>query len=284
MQADKDRPLARRFGDEARFIRTWLDNPLTTGAISPSGPALSRAMAAAVDPAGHGPVIELGPGTGPVTEALVARGIAQSRLVLVEFDPDFCRLLRQRYPGATVIEGDAYRLGDTLRGRLDTPAAAVVSSLPLLTRPEATRLALLHDAFALMQEGAPFIQFTYGMVSPVPRQGGFAAEVSAPVWLNLPPARVWIYREAPAAVATAEADLLDRLIDQAEELCDEWLEKMRREVRTTTGKVRLGWHERSLQVRSGIREHAGRVARDRRVRPTLDLLRRIGHRNDRPPV
>ena len=63
-----------------------------------------------VDPQATGPVIELGPGTGPVTGRLVERGIDPSRLVLVEFNPDFCRLLRTRYPTATVIQGDAYGL------------------------------------------------------------------------------------------------------------------------------------------------------------------------------
>ena len=67
-------------------------------------------MARYVDTEIPGPVIELGPGTGPVTEALVARGVHPSRLVLVEFNPTFCRLLRSRYPEATVVQGDAYAL------------------------------------------------------------------------------------------------------------------------------------------------------------------------------
>src|SRR5206468_2088319 len=97
--------------------------------------ALARTMAGFVDPDVPGPIIELGPGTGPVTEALVARGIDPSRLVLVEFDPTFCRLLRGRYPTATVIQGDAYGLRRLLSTLLTTPAAAVVSGLPLFTKP-----------------------------------------------------------------------------------------------------------------------------------------------------
>src|ERR1700726_1601009 len=85
-----------RLDDEVRFIRSWIEKPLSIGAVTPSSRVLARAMAAYVDPNTEGPVIELGPGTGPVTEALVAQGIAPARLVLVEFDPTFCRLLRQR--------------------------------------------------------------------------------------------------------------------------------------------------------------------------------------------
>ena len=105
------------------------------GAVTPSGKMLARAMARYVDPEMPGPVIELGSGTGAVTKALVERGIEPSRLVLVEFNPSFCRLLRTRYPEATVIQGDAYRIQHLLGGLLQEPAAAVVSGLPLQTKP-----------------------------------------------------------------------------------------------------------------------------------------------------
>lgn len=189
-------PLDEKLADEARFFKTWMENPLGTGAVSPSGRFLARAMARYVDPLSQGPVIELGPGTGPVTEALIERGVEPERLVLVEFDAHFCQLLARRYPGVRVVKGDAYRLAETLEGYLDSPAAAVVSSLPLRTRPERDRLRLLDDAFSLLKPHGAFVQFTYGIASPMPRRmgsgPGFEAEVSPPVWLNLPPARVWI--------------------------------------------------------------------------------------------
>ena len=99
-----------RLDDEMQFIRTWIEKPISTGAVMPSSRVLARAMARYVDPNSSGPVIELGPGTGPVTEALVRHGVDPARLILVEFNPDFCRLLRTRYPAATVVQGDAYRL------------------------------------------------------------------------------------------------------------------------------------------------------------------------------
>jgi phosphatidylethanolamine/phosphatidyl-N-methylethanolamine N-methyltransferase len=219
-------PLDERLADEARFIKRWFDNPKITGAVSPSGRFLARAMASFVDPAASGPIIELGPGTGPVTEALVARGIAQDRLILVEFDPSFCALLKRRFPKARIVQGDAYRLAETLRPILDEAAACVVSSLPLLTKPERGRLLLLRDAFDLMKPNSAFIQFTYGLTSPIPltnRSNGqrFRAEASHAVWLNLPPARVWVYRADEAAAATLKTptreDWLDRLKQRARE-------------------------------------------------------------------
>ncbi len=66
-----------RFQDEAKFIKNWVDSPIKLGAVAPSSPFLARAMAERIDPTAQGPVIEIGPGTGPVTEALIARGVAE---------------------------------------------------------------------------------------------------------------------------------------------------------------------------------------------------------------
>ena len=184
-----------RFEDEARFLRSWLERPLVTGAVTPSSKMLARTMASYVDPRVPGPVVELGPGTGPVTDALVRRGIAQDRLVLVEYNPEFCRLLARRFPKATIVQGDAYDIRETLDGALTDPVAAMLSSLPLFTKPLAQRIELLREAQQLMGANAPFVQFTYAVTPPIPpRSREYTATGSNRVWLNLPPARVWVYR------------------------------------------------------------------------------------------
>jgi phosphatidylethanolamine/phosphatidyl-N-methylethanolamine N-methyltransferase len=185
----------KRLPDGARFLRSWVERPFQIGAVQPSGRALARAMASYVDPSTDGPVIEIGPGTGPVTAALLSRGIAAERLTLVEFSREFCTLLRGRFPGIRVIEGDAYSIGKTVASVRLRPAAAVVSSLPLLTRPVEQRLALLRQCFGLMRPDAPFIQFTYGTTAPIPTAGvDYSARPSRRIWLNVPPARIWVYR------------------------------------------------------------------------------------------
>jgi len=153
-------------------------------------------MAGYVDRHATGPVIELGPGTGAITSALVEHGIDQKRLVLVEYNPGFCALLRDRYPQAKIVQGDAYRLRDTLWNVLGAPATAIVSSLPLVTKPMLTRLRLIRDAFATLAPGAPFVQYTYSVVPPIPKSlPGVSTEASERIWMNLPPARVWVYRK-----------------------------------------------------------------------------------------
>jgi phosphatidylethanolamine/phosphatidyl-N-methylethanolamine N-methyltransferase len=181
--------------DHLRFFRTWLQKPMLTGAIAPSGKALARAMATAVRAEGAWPVLELGPGTGPVTAALIAHGIAPERIVAVEFNPDFCALLVQRFRGLNVVQGDAYDLAMSLPPGLTGPYAAVVSSLPLLTRPAGDRLALIEAALDKVLPGGALIQFSYGFGPLVPaKTGSFAVTQSAFVLANLPPARVWLYR------------------------------------------------------------------------------------------
>ena len=184
-----------RLLDEMAFIRSWIEKPISMGAVTPSGRMLARTMARYVDPNVAGPVIELGPGTGAVTKALVDKGIEAARLVLVEFNPNFCKLLRRRYPEATVIQADAYRLREALSHYTRHEASAIVSGLPLMTKPLRIRLRLLREALAMLQPQAPFVQFTYAVVPPIPKLAGVKVEASERIWRNMPPARVWVYRQ-----------------------------------------------------------------------------------------
>jgi phosphatidylethanolamine/phosphatidyl-N-methylethanolamine N-methyltransferase len=185
-----------RLDDEVRFLRSWIEKPLHMGAVMPSGRLLARTMAQYVDINSTGAVVELGPGTGAITSALIERGVDQKRLVLVEYNPGFCALLRDRYPHAKVVQGDAFTLRDSLRNVLSAPACAVVSGLPLVTKPMQTRLKLIRDAFVALAPGAPFVQFTYSVAPPIPKSlPGVSTEASERIWMNLPPARVWVYRK-----------------------------------------------------------------------------------------
>ena len=185
-----------RLDDEVRFLRSWIEKPLRMGAVMPSGKLLARTMAQYVDVHSTAPVVELGPGTGAITSALIEHGVDQKRLVLVEYNPGFCALLRDRYPQARVVQGDAYALRESLGDVLDVPASAVVSGLPLVTQPMLKRLKLIRDAFLTLAPGAPFVQFTYSVAPPIPKSlPGVSTEASERIWMNLPPARVWVYRK-----------------------------------------------------------------------------------------
>lgn len=178
-------------GDVVRFIRTWS----TTGAIAPSGRALARRMVAEVDPLSSEPILELGPGTGVVTRALLERGVVPGRIIAVEYNPEFCRLLAERCPGIRIVEGDAYDLGKTLADVYTGPFAAAVSSLPLLLRPPEQRMALVRDVLSRLVHGGSLAQFSYSPKPPVPPSPQhYRLDGSGWIVMNMPPARVWTYR------------------------------------------------------------------------------------------
>jgi phosphatidylethanolamine/phosphatidyl-N-methylethanolamine N-methyltransferase len=182
--------------EHLHFLRGLLARPKNVGAIAPSSPALARAIARQVDPALPGPVLELGPGTGVVTEALIERGVAPERITAIEYDPDFAALVARRFSKARVVRGDAFDFVHTLGLSDGDRFAAIVSGLPLLNHPPERRHALIENILARLAPGAPYVQFSYGLQPPVPAPAGATVKRAAFIMLNLPPARVWVYRKA----------------------------------------------------------------------------------------
>jgi phosphatidylethanolamine/phosphatidyl-N-methylethanolamine N-methyltransferase len=187
--------LCASMNDQLQFLRSLIARPGGIGAIAPSGPALARAMATQTDPNQPGQLLELGPGTGVVTKALIARGFAPERITAIEYDSDLAALVAQRFPNVRVIRGDAFDLDKTLGA--SAPFMATVSSLPLLNFPPAQRAALMIQVFERLALAAPFVQFSYGLHAPVDPPKGVTLTRAAVVLLNLPPARVWVYRKSP---------------------------------------------------------------------------------------
>jgi len=171
-----------------RFARRLLCDPRTVGAVVPSGAALAAAMAGQLDPLPPGRILELGPGTGAITQAIVERGYVPDRITAVEFDAGFADHLRGAFPGMRVVKADAF---GWVKDALDLPFSAVVSSLPLLNFDNLA----VDEMFAALQiklpDHAPIIQFSYGASAPVAAPSGRRAVKVATVWKNMPPARVW---------------------------------------------------------------------------------------------
>ena len=189
----------------ALFLKRWLRRPFSTGAVMPSGRLLAEAMAQATlaEVTGRaGYVVELGAGTGEVTKALLAAGLAPDRLVLVERDPEFASFLRRHFQGPRIVEGDAARLPRLLHEQGIAPVATVVSSLPLLSLPADVVHGIVTGVFEALPRGAALVQFTYGPTPPVPRalrQHFRLIGAHGPrIWRNVPPAVVWTFRR-PAA-------------------------------------------------------------------------------------
>ena len=185
----------------ALFLKRWLRQPLSMGAVMPSGPLLTRALAltAVREMQGRdGHVVELGAGTGEVTKALLAAGIAADRLALVERDPELISFLRRHFRGPRIIEGDAARLPKLLAREGVAKTATVVSGLPLLSLPAEVVTGIVHGVFEALPKGAALVQFTYGPSPPIPKalreNLHLVGAHGRRIWRNVPPAVVWTFR------------------------------------------------------------------------------------------
>ena len=186
--------LKNGWADNLRFLRALIARPRSIGAIAPSSPALAEAIARQIDPQ-IGPVLEVGPGTGVITEAILARGVTPERLTLLEYDEDMAQHLAARYRRARVIQGDAFDL-DRALGMNHVTFGAIVSGVPLLNHSIPRRQAFMQGLLKRLMPGAPLIQFSYGANAPVPPLPGTSVARTATVFANIPPAKVWVYRKA----------------------------------------------------------------------------------------
>ena len=193
--ARRNASIADRLGDELRFVKTFATSPLKMGTFTPSGRALAEAMVDHATPDTAGWTLEIGPGTGAVTQVLIDRGVPPERLVCLEYDADFCRLLEKRFPGLIVIKGDALKLDEALGRFSERKFSAVLSGIPLLNLPKAKRLSYIESALDRLLPGGNVTQLSYGLLAPLePLPGRLAVDKSKWVTANFPPGRIWIYR------------------------------------------------------------------------------------------
>ena len=177
------------------FFKHWLRSPKSMGSIIPSSMWLARALAAEVDwqPGSH--VIELGGGTGAITQGLLERGIPASNLVVVELETNLHTYLSGRYPDVTVVQGDATRLGEIVARLPIDRVSTVISGLPMVRMPIAFKRAIVDQSFSVMPKGHFMLQYTYSPLAPVPvKDLNLEAELARYVIRNFPPAAVWRYR------------------------------------------------------------------------------------------
>ena len=190
--------LLATLSDTTLFLQEWLANPKRTGSVVPSSKRLAAAMARWLPANPESYVLELGPGTGIVTEALLQHGLREEKLVAIEQNPKMASLLHERFPRANIIVGDAWHLDDLLRDRLQPieSVGAVISSLPLLNFSEEQAEALAQKIRDVLEPQGNWVQFTYRIHKRRPRgAASFRLHASKIVWLNLPPARVSVFQK-----------------------------------------------------------------------------------------
>ena len=194
MAAKLTKKLAKKFQDEIRFIKGLVDQPKSVGAIFPTSSITARRMAQIVDLNSGLPVLELGPGTGVITKAILEKGVAPDQLYSVEYSDNFIPHLREGYPEVNFIHGDAFDVDAVVESSGVSQFDCVISALPLLNFPSAQRVKLIEDLLKVIPAGRPIIQFSYGPFSPVVASGGnYKVQHYGWVARNLPPAQLWVY-------------------------------------------------------------------------------------------
>ncbi len=189
--------LGRKFGEEIRFFKGWMDGPKQVGAICPTSAVTAKRMASVINPGSGLPVLELGPGTGIITKAIIEHGVAPKDLVSIEFSTDFYQHLLRTFPGVNFLNGDAFDLDKTLGKFQDATFDSVISAIPLLSFPMEQRMALIDNLLDRLPVGRPVLQITYGPISPViANPARYKIKHYDFVMRNIPPAQLWTYTRA----------------------------------------------------------------------------------------
>jgi phosphatidylethanolamine/phosphatidyl-N-methylethanolamine N-methyltransferase len=182
------------------FWRRYLHRPLGVGAVAPSGSSLAKAMVQTLAPQAGDVIVEIGPGTGPFTRALLAAGVAPAKLILVEFDAEFVRHLRHKFPGVTVLQGDAQELPRLLKEQGHGKVPRILSGLPLRSMPEPVRTGISRAMASSLADEGTLVQFSYFLAPPLAeaevKACGLTARRARTVMANIPPAFVWRYSKS----------------------------------------------------------------------------------------
>lgn len=181
--------------DFAVFLGEMMRRPSQVVAIAPSSAATAKLMTKGVEYT-TGPIVEIGPGTGSFTKAILARGVAPERMTLLEVNERFCEALQAKFPGVTVLNQPAQDIEKT--GLTDV--SAVISGVPVLSRPTIQR-EVVGRALNVMAKDGFFTQITYSPTAPISPQMraelGLHAKRLGVSWANLPPAHVFKFTRRP---------------------------------------------------------------------------------------
>lgn len=184
----------KRLINTLAFLKALVINPKTTGALLPSSKQLAKAMASYITLSEKGLVVELGAGTGMITQAILDTGISPEQVIAIECVPHLIRELRHQFPSITVIEGNAAHLTELLKNQKQ-PVDTIISGLPLRSLPKETGQAILAQIPALLSHQGKFVQFTYDIRRYEKNYypSYYHLLDSTIVWRNIPPAKIDVF-------------------------------------------------------------------------------------------
>ncbi|CAK7041572.1 MAG: hypothetical protein DELT_02848 [Desulfovibrio sp.] len=178
------------------FLREFISAPSYVGSVCPSSKALTAALISSAPINGDGLIIDLGAGSGVVSEELVKAGVAPERIMAVEISSGFSNVFNKRCPDVPLIIGDARALESMItRHNPSVGVSAIISSLPLRVIPSGIVVEIMNEMQSVLsKKGGVLIQYTYAWWMRYPlRRYGFTPCSARVVLGNLPPAKVESY-------------------------------------------------------------------------------------------
>ncbi|MEM9439412.1 MAG: methyltransferase domain-containing protein [Pseudomonadota bacterium] len=183
------------------FFRQWLRSPKSMGSILPSSMALARAVTSAVTWEPGQTVVELGAGTGAISQGLLEKGMPRDALMMIELDEQLYDYLRNRFPGVRVVHGDATKLSEIVAEQEIASVSTVVSGLPMVNMPVDFQRAIVGESMKSVRSGGALLQYSYSPLCPIPaKKLSVKAELVRFVLRNVPPATVWRFRSLEPAL------------------------------------------------------------------------------------
>ena len=183
-----------------KFLREFVSKPTVTGAIAPSSGFLAKAMVADLNLRAAEAVLEYGPGTGIFTGHIVEQLGPGSKFAAIDLTPRLAQMFRARHPGVPLFQDTVANARLICNHAGIGMADCIISGLPWASFSAATQSKFLDEMMRVLKPGGHFVTFAYVHGVWLPPGKRFAAllpryfssvQVSAIVWLNLPPAFVY---------------------------------------------------------------------------------------------
>ena len=197
MRALKEKIL-KKTDENLLFIKSWVQNPKALGSIAPSSEALGKFISKQISIKPHEYVVEIGAGTGSLTQELLASGIPPEKLIVVELDEKLSAFLKKKLPAQVmIICGNAENLGALLPAFTQGLIPTIISGIPMMNLRKEEQVRIISSCFDVMNEGGTLLQFTYGPLSPLPAKLlGLTKKRVGHVLMNIPPATIWRYEKS----------------------------------------------------------------------------------------
>lgn len=179
--------------DTVLFLKSWFHSPNQMGTLFPSSSSTGKKIAQIIKDPQNSIVVELGAGTGQVTDEIISMGVSQDHFATVEYDTRLCKELSLKYPkGLNLLNIDAADILEELPKHFIGKTDYIISTLPLIPLKKEKAQKIVDSIFEVLKPGGVYIQVTLSPFRPkYMDELGLRTTKLFVSWVNLPPMHVW---------------------------------------------------------------------------------------------